>query len=108
MKVQIAIIAGGLAIAAGVAYAELKPSNSSNIKMNTTASPAPSEIAPQNSTPQNSTPQKNQSAPSKKLTNPNTATHIQPPKGGGEGEGENRGRSEHEGGIFGFNGEGDD
>jgi hypothetical protein len=43
MKVQIAIIAGGLAIAAGVAYAELKPSNSSTVKMNTTASPAPSQ-----------------------------------------------------------------
>jgi len=103
MKVQIAIFAGGLAIAAGVAYAELKPSNSSNLKMNTAASPAPSAIAPQNSTPQQT-----QSAPSKKLINPNSSTHIQPPQGGGEGEGDNRGRSEHEGGFFGFSGEGDD
>jgi len=63
--------------------------------MNTTASPATSEIAPQNSTPQ-----KTKSAPSKKLTNPNTATHIQPPKGGGEGEGE--------GGFFGLGGGEDD
>ena len=63
MKVQIAIIAGGLAIAAGVAYAELKPSNTSNVNMNTPASPTPSQVAPQNSTPQNSTPQKTQSVP---------------------------------------------
>ena len=100
MKVQIAIIAGGLAIAAGVAYAELKPNNPSTGNLNTTASPLPTKNAKQSSTPQNSTPQKTQSAPSKKLTNPNSATHIQPPKGGGEGEGE--------GGFFGLGGGEDD
>mgnify|MGYP003347399755 CR=1 FL=1 len=108
MKVQIAIIAGGLAIASGVAYAELKPSSSSMGNVNTTASPLPTGNAPQNSTPQNSTQEKNQSGPSKKLTNPNSATHIQPPRGGGEGEGDNRSRGEHEGGFFGFGGEEDD
>ena len=100
MKVQVAIIAGGLAIAAGVAYAELKPSNSATGNLNTTVSPVPTRNAPQNSTPQNSTQQKTQSAPSKKLTNPNSGTHIQPPRGGGEGEGE--------GGFFGLGGGEDD
>ena len=98
MKVQIAIIAGGLAIAAGVAYAELKPSKTSNVNVNSAATASPTSVAPQNTTPQ--TPQNSQSAPSKKLTNPNTATHIQPPKGGGEGEGE--------GGFFGLGGGEDD
>ena len=106
MKVQIAIIAGGLAIAAGVAYAELKPSKTSNVNVNSAATASPTSVAPQNTAPH--IPQNSQSAPSKKLSNPNSASHIQPPNGGGEGEGENRGRSEHEGGIFGFNGEGDD
>jgi hypothetical protein len=75
MKVQIAIIAGGLAIAAGVAYAELKPSKTSNVNVNSAATASPTSVAPQNTTPQ--TPQNAQSAPSKKLTNPNSRQKVE-------------------------------
>jgi hypothetical protein len=98
MKAQIAIIAGGLAIAAGVAYAELKPTNT--VAEQTSQAPAPVQSDPTPQTSQTPLQQKSGPAPTSKLTNPNSGTHIQPPRGGGEG-GEHEGRGEHEGGFFG-------
>lgn len=98
MKAQIAIIAGGLAIAAGVAYAELKPTNT--VAKQTSQAPAPVQSDPTPQTSQTPLHQKSGPAPTSKLTNPNSGTHIQPPRGGGEG-GEQDGRGEHEGGFFG-------
>ena len=98
MKTQIAIIAGGLAIAAGVAYAELSP-KSQPIPKTTLQQ----QTAPQNQQPTQTAPRQNTtSAPNKtrqKLINPNTQPQL--PRGGGEGEG-------REGGEGGFFGGGDD
>jgi hypothetical protein len=100
MKTQIAIIAGGLAIAAGVAYAELKPSNT--VAGQSTQVPAPVQSNTASQTPANTAPQKSAPAPTSKLTNPNSGSHIQAPSGrGGEGEG-----GEH--GFLGFGGGEDD
>ena len=104
MKTQIAIIAGGLAIAAGVAYAELSPKTQSipNNAVQPTASqsqqsslsaPSQTNIQPRQNT--KSTPSNKQ----QRLTNPNTQPQL--PSGGGEGEG-------REGGEGGFFGGGDD
>jgi hypothetical protein len=100
MKTQIAIIAGGLAIAAGVAYAELKPTNTVAEQTSQSAAPTPVQSDPAPQTSQIPPQQKSGSAPTSKLTNPNSGTHIQPPRGGGEG-GEHEGRGGHDGGFFG-------
>jgi predicted transglutaminase-like cysteine proteinase len=108
MKAQIAIIAGGLAIAAGVAYAELKPASTAPTMPATSQSSDPNGSTAQQTQPNSQS--NGQSAPSQnqqKLTNPNTNSNIRPkvPSGGGEG-GEGREGGEH-GGWFGF-GEDDD
>jgi cytoskeletal protein RodZ len=89
MKQQIAIIGVGLAIAAGVAYAELKPNNSTSPSQ--TSSPAPSESA--SSAPSST---QVQEAPASqplqpKLKNPNSKPQI---SGGEHERSESR---EHEG-----------
>ena len=94
MKAQIVIIAGGLAIAAGVAYAELKPAS------NAPAMPATSQIVDQNNSqgaqnqsaqpPQSNTTNNGNSAPAQggaKITNPNTKPQIPGGRGGEDGEG---------------------
>jgi hypothetical protein len=63
--------------------------------------PVQSNAAPQTST--KSVPQQSAPAPTSKLTNPNSGSHIQAPRGGGEGEG----GGEH-GGFLGFGGGEDD
>lgn len=102
MKVQIAIIAGGLAIAAGVAYAELKPAGAPSVPA-TTQSSDPNANSTQPSQPQQQTQTQSQtkSAPSQtqpKLTNPNTKPNI--PGGGDDHESGERhdGGERHEGG----------
>ena len=93
MKQQIAIIGVGLAIAAGVAYAELKPNNPTTPSQTTpsnpseSASPAPS-TAPVQEAPASQPIQTAQP----KLKNPNSKPQIS----GGEHEG--REGREHEGG----------
>jgi hypothetical protein len=100
MKAQIAIIAGGLAIAAGVAYAELKPANqaptapltSQGVDQNTSA-PAQDQQAQQ---PQSNSTTQGNSAPAQggtKITNPNTKPKIPGGRGGDDEGGEG-----HEGG----------
>jgi hypothetical protein len=104
MKAQIAIIAGGLAIAAGVAYAELKPSNT--VAGQSTQAPAPVQSNTAPHTPLNTAPQNSAPAPTSKLTNPNSGSHVQAPTGrGGEGE---RGGEGGEHGFLGFGGGEDD
>jgi hypothetical protein len=81
MKVQIAIIAGGLAIAAGVAYAELKPASPTQ---------SPMTQAPVTQTP---TPQQPQPAPTLEKNSPTKRDHRlsnpdpRPQQRDGEGEG---------------------
>lgn len=95
MKVQIAVIGGGIAIAAAVAYAEFKsqpatsnlPSPQSSLQ---TFSPKPS----QNSQTKTSPTLKSQAKPKQIIPNPNVRPQI--PNGGGGGEG-----GEREGGFFG-------
>jgi hypothetical protein len=105
MKAQIAIIVGGVAIAAAVTYAELKPSNTvaEQTQQSSTPTPIQSSAVPQ------STPQKSQSvpAPSSKLTNPNSRIQMAPPNGDSEGHVDRNGDSHGDDGGR-FNGGGDD
>ena len=93
MKQQIAIIGVGLAIAAGVAYAELKPNNSTSPSQ--TSSPAPSESAssaPSSTQVQEAPASQPASKPVQpKLKNPNSKPQI---SGGEHERSESR---EHEG-----------
>lgn len=93
MKQQIAIIGVGLAIAAGVAYAELKPNNPTTPSQITSSNPSESASATPSNTPAQEarTSQPNKSA-QPQLKNPNSKPQIS----GGEREG-GEGR-EHEGG----------
>ena len=93
MKQQIAIIGVGLAIAAGVAYAELKPNNPTTPSQTTPSNPSESSNPAPSTTPVQEAPasQPIQTA-QPKLKNPNSKPQIS----GGEHEG-GEGR-EHEGG----------
>ena len=97
MKAQIAIIAGGLAIAAGVAYAELKPATTTSPQINqSSASPQPSQSQAQ-TTDSQQTPTQIKEAPAQtqqRLTNPNTRPKL--PNGGGEAEGREGGNFDGE------------
>lgn len=103
MKAQIAIVAGGLAIAGAVAYAELKPATNTSTTIPVTDQNA-NQSAPtltQDSGASQSAPQNNlkQTPPNTqgKITNPNSKPQI---PGGRGGEGEGREGGEH-GGWFG-------
>lgn len=96
MKTQIAIVAGGLAIAGAVAYAELKPaSNTSTTIPNagqSTQAPAQNQGTTSQSAPAPQTDLKQSpSTTQNKITNPNSRPQISGGRGGDDDEG-------HEGG----------
>jgi hypothetical protein len=96
MKSQIALIGIGLLIAAGVAYAELKPANNTlNAPVvSTTPAPAPSPAATKAAT-KTKTPATKKSTPAK-IASPKVS---KPTVSGGGGDDEDDGeRGEHEGG----------
>ena len=107
MKAQIAIVAGGLAIAGAVAYAELKPASNTSTTIpaadpnagQSAQTPAQDQGVSQ-SAPQSSLKQ-SPSTTQGKITNPNSKPQISGGRGGDDDDGhEGRERGERHG-LFG-------
>ena len=88
MKVQIAVIGGGLAIAAAVFYVEMKSSGNnqgSPAPISSSQSVAPSQSPSQSSVPPTKSERTKKSQPKNLIQNPNSRPQIPGGREGGEG-----------------------